>query len=397
MADSLLRLRAVLADHFAVVLIALVVLALLGGWLTYTAHATPNTTTEERPVSSWETQGWFNYSATVTENNSVYPVGTTLTNRSIYFAEIAPWFNGTYAFTYDASEGGDLNGTVSLQFVLRSVDENRDRTTVVWQTTSRLETVADDSFRPGETLSVPFLVNLNETMNRTELVAEELGNPPGQPEVVFRATVDFQGTVNGHPVDQAETHELTVPLEQELYRPEYPGLLTEEHERTRPVTVQQATGPIWGVGAPLLFLVSALAMLGLLGARREGWIGLSRAEAEVLAYEDDRGDFDEWISQIHLPEEAFDAPRAEAASLGALVDFAIDTDNSVIEDPDEDAYYVFHDGLLFTYQPPALRDEGSRVFRAAGEYEEAERSDGAAAVTATSDGDADSSTEPSDE
>ena len=114
MPDWLLRLRALLNKQFTVIVAALIVLALVGGWTTYTVHATHSTTTEERSVSSWQTEGRFNHSTTVTENNPVYPVGTPLTNRSIYFAEIAPWFNGTYAFIYDASERGDLNGTVSL-------------------------------------------------------------------------------------------------------------------------------------------------------------------------------------------------------------------------------------------------------------------------------------------
>ncbi len=191
MANWLLRLRALLDEQFVVVVAALVVLALVGGWLTYTTHASPNTTTEERIASSWQTTGSFNHSATVTEKNSVYPVGTTLTNRSIYFTDISPWFNGTYTFRYDASERGDLK-RVALQFVLQSVEENQESTTVVWQTNRSLETTSSDSIQPGETIRVPFSVNMNETTNRTEVIDEQLDNAPGQPEVVIRATVDIK-------------------------------------------------------------------------------------------------------------------------------------------------------------------------------------------------------------
>ena len=78
---------------------------------------------------------------------------------------------------------------------------------------------------------------------------------------------------------------------------------------------------------------------------------------ERLAYEDDRRDFDEWISPIRLPKAAVDRPRAEATTLGALMDFAIDTDNSVVDDPDDSAYYVGHDGYLYTYHPPRVDAE----------------------------------------
>jgi hypothetical protein len=52
MPDWLLRLRALLNKQFTVVVAALIVLALIGGWMTYTVHATHNTTTEEHSVSS---------------------------------------------------------------------------------------------------------------------------------------------------------------------------------------------------------------------------------------------------------------------------------------------------------------------------------------------------------
>jgi hypothetical protein len=391
MADWLLRLRALLDKQFAVVFATLILLSLVGGWMTYTVHATPNTTTEERPVSSWQTTGWFNHSATVTENNSVYPVGTTLTNRSIYFAEIAPWFNGTYTFTYDASERGDLDGMVTLQFVLQGVEENRDSTTVVWQTTNPLGTTSSDSLKPGETVRVPFSVNMNQTMNRTEIIDEQLDNSPGQPEVVIRATVDIQGTVNGQRVDRIKEHMLPVALEQGTYRPANPGRITDKHEATRTVTVQQPYGPLRNVGAPALLFGPLVALVGLVAAQRKDRLGLSPAEREVLAYEGEREDFDEWISTIQLPDEAFGLPRAEAASLGALVDFAIDTDNSVIEDPDDGTYYVVQHGYLYTYQPPTLGDEGIRILQTESDYDEPERTDGESTVTPTTDGESDSS------
>lgn len=390
MTDWLLRLRSLLDKQFAFVVAALIVLALVGGWMTYTVHATPKTTTEERPVSSWQTEGWFNHSATVTENNSVYPVGTTLTNRSIYFTEIAPWFNGTYAFTYDASKRGDLNGTVSLQFVLQGVEENRDSTTVVWQTTKPLGTTSIDSFKPGETVRVGFTVNMNQTINRTEIIDEQLDNPPSQPEIVIRATVDIQGTVNGQSVDPVAEHTLPVTLEQGMYRPAHPGRITDQYETTQTVTVQQTYGPLRAVGGPALLFGPLVALVGLVVARSRGRLGLSNAEQKLLAYEDEREDFEEWISTIQLPDEAFDLPRAEAASLGALVDFAIDTDNSVIEDPDNGAYYVIHDGYLYTYQPPALRGKGSRILQTESDHDEPARTDRESTVTPTTDDESDS-------
>lgn len=131
-------------------------------------------------------------------------------------------------------------------------------------------------------------------------------------------------------------------------------------ETTRPVEVPQEAGPPRTVGGPLLLLVG-LAGLGALGwVRRQHPDGLTDAERERLTFEDDREDFDEWISVIELPDEVLDRPRASADSLGSLVDFAIDTDNGVVEDPSRGLYCVLHDGYLYTYEPPQLesRPEG---------------------------------------
>lgn len=383
MGDSLRRLRALVNERFDVIVVILAVLVCLGGAATYTAHVDPGTTTEQRPVSSWETAGWFNHSATVTESNSLYPVGTTLIDRSVYFASIAPWLNGTYSFTYDASEGGDLNGTVSLQFVLRSVEETRESETVVWRITEPLGTASNESLEPGETIRVPFSVNVNETMNRTQEIEEELNHPPGSSELLIRATVDIQGTVNGRDVDHVMDHALPVKVQQGTYRPANPSVMTDRQESTRTVTVQRTYGPLKTVGGPLLLLGSAVALVGLVTARKRENIALSQNERELLAYHDDCADFDDWISPIHLPEEAFDLPRAEAASLGALVDFAIDTDNAVIEDPGGDAYYVVYNGYLYTYRPPACHN-GETTPRT--EIDKPEPGDDASPAAPTTDG-----------
>jgi len=398
MDEWLLRLRALLDGQFVVVVAVLVALALVGGWATYTTHASPPTTTEERTVSSWQTTGSFNHSATVTERNAVYPVGTTLTNRSVYITGIAPLFDGTYAFAYGASERGDLDVTVAIQLVLRSVTEDQERTTVVWQATKSLETTSSDSVQPGETIRVPFSIDMNRTVNRTEVIDEQLDGPPGEPEAVVRATVDIQGRVNDRSVDRVTEYTLPVALQQGTYRPTDPGRVTDRYETTQTVTVQRTNGPVRTVGSPALLVGSLVVLAGLAAARNGGRLGLSPAEREVLAYEDEREDFDEWISTIRLPDEAFDRPRAEAASLGHLVDFAINTDNSVIEDPDDGAYYTIHDGYLYTYQPPGSHGGESRTHRMENGHIEPERTDEEYDSGAIStDGESDSSDESSPE
>lgn len=95
---------------------------------------------------------------------------------------------------------------------------------------------------------------------------------------------------------------------------------------------------------PIAFAVSLLLLSGLFVAKRRG-LALEERERAYLAYRDDREDLEEWITTMSLPEEI-------AASLGDLVDFAIDTDSRVVYDPDRDLYVVVHEETHYGYRPP---------------------------------------------
>ncbi|MFC7135079.1 MULTISPECIES: DUF5305 domain-containing protein [Salinibaculum] len=358
MADWKLRTRHVIDNSISIIVGALVLLALLGGWLTYTTYAAPATTTEQRPGPSSETRAWFNHSATVTENNSVYPVGTTLADRQVYFSSITPSLNGSYSFTYQASESGQLNATVALDLVYRGVEDGEVGDRVVWETTRTLRGTVSKSLGPGDTLTVPFSVDVNRTGQRLAAIEEQLGDPPGQSQVRVRARTTLQGTVNAEPVDRTTPHTLPIDLGGSTYRIGQPGPMTDSEETTRTVTVEKEYGPARSVGAPGLLLVSLSGLVGLGFVRYTDRLGLSRAERRRLTYEEDKREYDDWISRVQLPEEALALPRATTTSLAALVDFAIDTDNRVIEDPQEQTYYVVHDGYLYEYRPPTRGPAG---------------------------------------
>jgi hypothetical protein len=58
------------------------------------------------------------------------------------------------------------------------------------------------------------------------------------------------------------------------------------------------------------------------------------------------------------------------------VDFAIDTDNAVIERPDGEEFSVVHDGYRYVYRPPSLpTSESESVERADDDADGEETSD----------------------
>lgn len=358
MADWRLRLRAVLDRQFAVVVVALLVVVVLGGWLTYTAHAAPASTTETKSTVSWEQSGTFDHAATVQTDNSLFPVGTRLENRSVYFTRLSPELDGTFRTSYDPRESGELDQTVSLSLVIREVDQDDQGSnpTVYWETTESLATETVDGIEPGESVAVAFSQDMSAINGEITRIREEIGGSPGSLEVFVRATVDSQGTVNGDTVDETATYTMPVAIGASTYRVGGAEPTVESYETTQAVPVDRSIGPLRTIGGPLLLVIS-LGLLGgvVVGADR---LALSETERAMLADESDRESFDDWISTITLPPEAFELPRAEADSLAGLVDVAIDTDNPVIEDPDESVYYVRHDGYLYSYRPATKDVDG---------------------------------------
>lgn len=352
MADWRHRARIVLDNQFLVVLAVLLGCVLLGGWLTYTAHAAP-ATTEQQSTIAWEQTGAFDHEATVQEENSLFPVGTRLEDRSVYYTRLSPALDGTFRTTYDARESGELDQQVSLSLVLREVDPDSeaDDPTVYWQTSRPLNDVTVESVPPGESVRVSFEQDMSAVGERLAGIREELGGSTGEIEVFVRATVAAQGTVNGEPVDETTTYRMPMTVGETTYSARDAEPTVESYETTRTVTVDRGSGPLWSVVGPLLVVV-ALGLLG--GVVRADRVALSETERARLAYEADRETFDEWISTIELPPEAFELPQAQADSLAALVDVAIDTDNPVIEDPDKSVYYVRHDGYLYSYRPAVV-------------------------------------------
>jgi hypothetical protein len=339
--------------QFGVAVLVLLALAVGGGWLAYDAYAQPDTTVEQREVTVWEPGGEFTHRATVIDNESktagVFEPDETVGNRSFYYLGIMPELSGQFGFGY-AADAGDLDVTVDRRLVIRSVGEQREGTTEYWRQTRALGST-NRTLAPGERLRMPFAVNVSDAVATADRVRERLGDP-GQTQVSVNVTVTVAGTAGGQAVDRTLRYALPVTVEGDLYRVDDGGG-SRAFTRTERTVVEQPPGPLPAYGGPALLGLGLLGLAGLAYARSDDRLALTGAERAWLDYRDDRADFDDWISTIRLPEEARGLPVAEADSLADLVDFAIDTDNAVLESPDGSTYHVVHDGYRYTFEAPA--------------------------------------------
>lgn len=348
MSERGMRTRAVLDRRFGVAVAALLVLAAVGGWVSYGAHVDPGVQTESRTTDEWRIEGDFSHRATVTAaaEGTPFEPGTVVRDRDLYFQRVMPVLSGTFRLSYlGGSEPVDVS--VRQQLVIRGVDTSSE--TVYWEETRILGT-DESTLAPGERIAVPFELNVSRTTARATAIDDRL-EAPGTVRTRVRANV----TVVKGETTRSVRFALPVGVDGGVYRPQAEPR-AETFSRTETVMARNDPGTIRAYGGPIAFLVGLVGAGGLLVARRRGAISISAAERDWLDYRDDRADFDEWITTIRLPEEAASLPVAEAATLADLVDFAIDTDNAVLEAPDGDAYHVVHDSYRYTFEAPPEPD-----------------------------------------
>jgi hypothetical protein len=350
------RGRILLDEWFAVLVLVGVVLMAAGGYATYTAYEAPGTTTEQRQVSSWEANGTYEMSATVTEPNPLYPVDTELSGRPAYFLSISPIAEGTFRFGYQATDGGSMDVTVRQTLILRAVESQStgsgEARVEYWRLTEPLETTRTTGIEPGESAELTFERNVSRTYNRMSNISERIGGTPGTTQMLVVSTVELEGTVNGNDVARTVDYRLPVSVSGSTYRP---GAIEGESldgSTTEPFTRQRTHGPAYRIGGPIALIVGLVGLVGLAYGRYDDRFGVSDAERATLEFRSTREEFDDWITVARLPSTAHDRPRVEVDGLDGLVDTAIDLGTRVFEDPESGSFYVADDGLLYVYEPP---------------------------------------------
>ncbi|WP_162138516.1 DUF5305 domain-containing protein [Halorubrum aidingense] len=348
--ETRLRLRAVLHAQFAAILAVCLLVAAVGGGVAYTTHVDPGTETETRTVSSLTVESEYVHAAEVTEPNSVFATGTVLDDRNTYFTRIAPVLDVDAETTYQAASASDVDVRLESVLVIRNVGEEG---TVYWSERETLanETVSDVA--PGETAAASFALNSSAVDATATSIEEELGASPGETEIVVTTDVAIDGTIDGEATSYSRTIELPIDHGGDTYTVNDPGVQSDSPDRTEQVTVERSYGPLRSIGGPLLLVIGLIGAGGLGYARRGDDLALTPAEREYLAYRDDRSEFAEWITQIRLPASVHEREAATAGSLRDLVDFAIDSDTGVIEDPQTGAFHAVTPDLVYTYRPPS--------------------------------------------
>ncbi len=339
--DWRVRARAVLADRLTIVVAAFLLLSVVGAGVTYGAVVAPGTTEETRTVGSWSTESDYAHSATVQQENPVYPVGTELENRSAYFADASPVWTGTHRASYSATEG-DVQAQTTLSLVVQAVEE--DEGTTYWKQEDRLGRETAE-LGPGETLTVPYSVNVTEVRHRIGDIESSLGTA-GETQVLLRAETKYRGSVDGESVNETVVDTVSIEPGSEVYHIADDSEETEEHSRTIVVEEPVDVSPVRLAAGPLLLLLGLLGAGAGVKADREGILDLTTHEQAGL----ERAEFEDWITVGGVPDDP-PGERIRVSSLDGLVDLAADTNARIIQDEHLGHYVVFGDEYHYLYEP----------------------------------------------
>jgi hypothetical protein len=344
-----------------------VLVGLVGGYLTYTTHVNPGTTTESRELSAWESSGDFTHRATVVEGTTAFEEGTVLRNRTNYFRSISPRLNGTFGYGYSATDGGDLRAETTVVLVVQSVDGGTDGGQTVYWEYERVLGRTNASLAPGERTTVPFSVNVSAVDAEARQVDESVGGTPGEIQTAIVARTSLSGTRNGQSVETTRTYRLPLALGSNVYRVTDPGVVTNGDSRTEQVPVTVEYGQPRTIGGPLLALLGVGAGVALAAGRRTGRLSVTDHERTWLAYRKSREEFEDWITTARVPVIDRQPTVVEVETLGGLVDVAIDTDNRVIEDTERGVFLVLTGDRWYRYDPPTEPVLGQREQLATGD------------------------------
>ncbi|QSG03878.1 DUF5305 domain-containing protein [Natranaeroarchaeum sulfidigenes] len=351
--------RRVLADRYTIVVVTLVVLALVGGAFTATTIAGSGDA-EQEEGTTWSDSGEFTHSAIVQNDTGVFEQGDELRDRGTYFTRATPELDVAYEYRLD-TENASADVETELLLILQSVGDDE----VYWELTEPLDSQQSDSLATGESHAVGATVDVVEIEERFAAIEDDLGASPGDTEARIVARSEIDGTVGTESVTHHREDVLVISPDGDTYGVDAQLEQRPSGQQVEGVAQTGDDGWFQAVGAPLVATVSLLGLVGVVLARKRGYLDVS-ADTRHRA---DRERFDDWITVGALPAALTDQPRIDVDSLEGLVDVAIDSGRRVIEDTNDNCYYVTDGPLLYRYEPP--------VGTVVGEDESDEPTDGA--------------------
>lgn len=346
-----------LDDWFAVIVLALVIVAALSGWWAYQVNLVPDVETEQRLSEQWSESTDFQHGAVITNETLPFSEDNVVSNRPIYYTAVADQLDGSYSYSYTA-DSGSLGVSTETFLLIRSGElDGGNMTETYWDIRQPLENQTT-TLEPGDTQSVEFAVSIPSVLDTIGTAESQLGSSEGIVDVRVVAVSDISGTANGNEVNQTYRSEMPMVVTPSTFRVTDTQTIDEPHRSFETVEVLAQPDPIGAYGSILVFGLGIALLVLLIGFRYRGYIELTDEERELVEITQARQRFTEWITTGEFPSEREYDETVLVDDLEGLVDVAIDTNKRVIEDTQLGVFTVLDDAYIYIYVQPdsAARD-----------------------------------------
>jgi hypothetical protein len=349
--DRSLQLRAFLNEWAAVLIVVLLIASAGVGWWAYQINLEPSVETEQRLTEQWSESTAFSHSAPITNDSLPFAAGERATNRPLYYTSLSEELAGTYRYGYTA-DSGSVNVTTDTYLLIRGGRiENNNMTETYWEVSEPLA-ADNETLDPGESHQVAFTVDIIEVLETIGTVEQQLDSSEGLVDVRVVSVSELSGTVDSDSVDTTYRSELPIVVSPSTFRVDNAVTIDETHESFETVEVLAEPSPLQAYGSIVAFGFVVMLLILVIGLRYSGYTKLTDQEQELIAIEQARERFSEWITTGEFPSEREYEQTVLVDSLEGLVDVAIDTNKRVIEDEQLGVSTVLDDTYIYIYIQP---------------------------------------------
>jgi len=349
--DRSLRIRSFLNEWTTVLVVILIVVAAGVGWWAYQINLEPSVETEQRLTEQWSESTDYSHSAPITNDSLPFAAGERASNRPLYYTALSKQLEGAYTYEYTA-DSGRVAVTTDTHLLIRGGQiENGNMTETYWELSEPLAT-ENDTLAPDEPHRVNFSVTITEVLETIGTVEQQLDATEGIVDVRVVSVSELSGTVESDSVETTYRSELPIVVSPSTFRVAEAATIDETHESFETVEVLAEPSPLQAYGSIITFGLVIMLLVVLAGLRYAGYTKLTDEERELIAIEQARERFSEWITTGEFPSEREYEQTVLVDSLEGLVDVAIDTNKRVIEDEQLGVSTVLDDTYIYIYIQP---------------------------------------------
>ena len=289
--------------------------------------------------------GAYTYSASVTQANPLYPVGTVLDmKKPAYFLNVAPILDMNFKYNIKATGSDDITGTIQTFAVASGTVKDGENETIYWSKEFPIKTSAF-TVSGNEVADQDFSVNVNDIQIATKSISEQLNYTDDTAISVINRII-YSGSINGEAVNSSVEYTLPITANNAYYQINGDTVFTQDVHVTRFSSIPRET-TVNNLTVPIIVFILSISLCALtLSIRKTG-----KVEMDYIAKLEEAEKYSEFKDSVSKGKIPVNHSFAQVVidSLKELVDAAVDMNSRVIHDKSIETYFTISDGVIYTF------------------------------------------------